>query len=173
MLPTHPLHSCGTLAHSLCLAPRLQVESQSSMSSYLVWCYDMLGSWPALLSSFALHLEPRPPVATPTSIRNSVYLFIRSPLPTRTCHRPLRQACSVWHLRKRGCINASIICFYVVGSLQRMISYLCYVCIFISLPSTLGSSATKQFTWCSDRVMFVSFVSRIPYFKRVCAHVFL
>ena len=129
----------------------------------------MLGSWPALSSSFALHLEPRPPVATPTSFRNSVYLFIRSPLPSRTCHRLLRQACSVCHLRKHGCINASIICFYFVGSLQRMSSYLWYACTFIRLHSTLGSSATKQFTWCSDRVMFVSCVSQIPYFKRVCA----
>ena len=50
-----------------------------------------------------------------------------------------------------------------------MSSYLCYVCIFISLHSTLGSSATKQVTWCSDRVMFVSCVSQIPCFIRVCA----
>ena len=129
----------------------------------------MLGSWPALSSSFALHLELRPLVATPTSIRNSVYLFTRSPLSSRTCHRLLRQVCSVCHLRKHGCINASIIYFYFVGSVKRMSSYLCYVCIFISLHSTLGSSATKPLTWCSDRVMFVSCVSQIPCFIRVCA----
>ena len=123
----------------------------------------MLGSWPALSSSFALHLELRPLVATPTSIRNSVYLFTRSPLSSRTCHRLLRQACSVCHLRKHWCINACITCCYFLESLQRMSSYLCYVGILISLHSTLGSCATKPLTWCSDRVIFVSFVSWVPY----------
>ena len=75
------------------------------------------------------------------------------------CHH----ACSVCHLRKHWCINASITCCYFLESLQRMSSYLCYVGILISLHSTLGSCATKPLTWCSDRVIFVSFVSWVPY----------